>query len=124
MLDGMAALIMPQAGLIAAETQALVAIFAVVGRMRRRTIIGVDDMASRTAAAAIITGMIIGAHETEQWIVQPHFLQVQNDGISADDRAETAFGEAARGFARRLGGSRDTKLSRRLGAFLEASKNV
>src|SRR6266852_9246492 len=124
MLDRMAALIMAQTGLIAAEAQALVAVFAVVRRVSRGAIVGVDHVARGAAAAAIVAGMIIRSHKTEQRIVQSHFLQIQDDRIGTNQRTEATVRQSAQRFARRLGRRRDTKLQWLLAPFFKDPQNV
>ena len=88
----MAALIVAQAGLVAAEAQALVAVLAVVSGMGRRAVVRVDHVTGRATAGAIIARMIVRSQETEQGIVQTHLLQVQKNRINAVEGAEATFG--------------------------------
>ena len=60
--------------------------------LRRRTIVRVNHVAGRATARTIIARMIVRAHETEQRIVQPRFLQIEEDRIGAIQRAESALG--------------------------------
>src|SRR5262245_27065208 len=88
--------------LVAAEAQALVAVFAVPAGMRRRAIVRVNHVTRRATAGAIIAWMIVRTHEAEQRIMQTRLLQVQKNGIDSIQRAETTLRESARRFAGRF----------------------
>src|SRR2546426_9370967 len=68
--------------------------------------------------------MIVRAHETEQRVVQSHFLQVQDDRIGTNQRTEAPVGQPTQRLARRLGRRRNTKLQWLLPAFFKDPKNV
>ena len=89
--DRMAALVFGDR-LVGREAKPVMTVFALPAGVRGRTIIGINDVAGRAAARAVIARMIVRAHEIEQRIVQPGFLQIQEDRIGAIKRAETAFG--------------------------------
>src|SRR5580765_2559540 len=108
--DWMAALIVAQAGLIAAEAQALVAVLAVVSGVGGGAVVRVDHVTGRAAAGAIVTRMIVRSQETEQGIVQARLLQVQKNWIDAVERAQATLGQPAQRPSGRLGCRRDAKL--------------
>ena len=96
--DRMAALVFANR-FVGGKTQALVAVFCIPAGIGRRTVIGVNDVARRAAAAAIIARMIVRAHEIQQRIVQSRFLQIQKHRIGAEQCAESAIAQTARGLA-------------------------
>ena len=59
-------------------------------RMDRRTVIGIEHVAGRAAAGAIVAGMIVGAEEIERRIEQSRFLQTDEHRVSAVLGAEAA----------------------------------
>src|SRR5438094_8465413 len=61
--------------------------------MRRRPIVGVDDVASRAAAAAIIAGLIVRARERQQRVEKTSLLKSKKHRIGAEQRAESALAE-------------------------------
>src|SRR5437899_5388721 len=81
-------------------------------------------MAGGAAAGAIVAGMIVRSHESQQRIVQARLVQVEEDGVDAVERAEAAFGQAARRFAGRLGGVGDAELQLLFSASLKDTKNI
>ena len=101
MHDRMAALVFRNR-LVGGETQTLVAVFAPPAGIRRRTIVRINDVAGRATARAIIARMIVRSQKSEQRIVQPRFLQTEENRIGAIERAESALGQAARRFAGRF----------------------
>ena len=90
MQDGMAALRFGDR-FVGRETEALVSVLAPPAGVRRRPIVRVNDVAGRAAARSIIAGVIVRAEEPEEWIVQPRFLQAEENRIGAIERAETAL---------------------------------
>ena len=62
---------------VGGEAETLVAILAPPAGVRRRTIVGINDVAGRAAARSIIARMIVRAQKSEQRIVQPRFLQAE-----------------------------------------------
>ena len=91
MHDRMAALVFRNR-LVRGEAESLVAVLAPPAGVRGRTIVGVNDVAGGAAARAIIARVIVRAEEAEQRIVQPRFLQAEENRIGAIERAETALG--------------------------------
>ena len=120
----MAAFVVTNAGLIARETQTLIAVFRIPAGVGRRTVIRVNDVAGRATAAAIIAGMIIRTHEAEHRIVQARLLQVQENGVNAVQRAESALGQTAKRPSRRFGCRRDAELKLLFPAAFEDAEDV
>ena len=63
-----------------------VAELRVLRGMFRRAIVGVDHVARRASAGAIIAGLVVRAREREQRIEQPRFLQAEKHRIGAQLR--------------------------------------
>ena len=61
--------------------------------MFARSVIGIDHVAARAAARAIIAGLIVGAGKPRQRIQQARLLQAQKNRIGAKLCAETAAAE-------------------------------
>src|SRR5580765_2407129 len=122
--DRMAALIVAQTGLVAAEAQALVAVLAVVSGVGWGAVVRVNHVTGRATAGAIVARMVVRAQETEQWIVQARLLQVQKNRIDAVERAQPSLGQPAQRPARRLGRRRRAELQLFLSSFLENSQNI
>src|ERR1700730_3117637 len=80
---------------IGCETQTLMTVLAPPVRVRGQPIVRIDDMARRTTARPIIAWMIVRSKKSEQGVVQPRFLQTEKNGISAIDRSESTFRQAA-----------------------------
>ena len=68
--------------------------------------------------------MIVRAEEAEQRIVQPRFLQTEEDRIGAVQRAEAALGQAAQRFAGRFVEGREAELQLLFAALFEDAQDV
>ena len=71
----------------------LVAVLRVRARMHRRTIVGVNHVARRAAAVAIIARMIVGAGQRQNRIEQARLLQTQKHRIGSQLGAEAAIAQ-------------------------------
>ena len=91
-LDRMARLVLRN-GRIDLRAVRLIAVLGVGPGMHRRAIVGVDDMAGRAAAVAIIAGMIVGAGQRKDRIEQARLLQAEKDRIGAQLGAEAAIAQ-------------------------------
>ena len=123
MLDRVPALVFANR-LVLAEAQSLVAVFGVPARVRRRTIICINDVAGRAAARPVIARMIVRPHEVQQRIVQPRLLQIEQHRINAVERAETAFRQTTQRLAGRLERIRVAELKLLLAATLEDAQQI
>ena len=65
-------------------------------------IVGVDRMASAAPGRAIVTRLVVGAHEPRERIVEPRLVDVEHGDRDAQARAGTAVGLADVGPARLL----------------------
>ena len=61
--------------------------------MLRRAVVGVDHVARRASAGAIIAGLVVRAGQRKQRIEQARFLQAEKNGIGAQLGAESALAE-------------------------------
>ena len=68
--------------------------------------------------------MIVRAHEVEQRIVQPRFLQIEEDRVNAIERPQATFGKAARRFSGRFEWIRVSKLVLFFAPALEDAEQV
>src|SRR5207244_10116764 len=84
------------------ETQTLMAELAPPPVIRRRTVVRVNNVTGRATARSIIARMIVRSEKSEQRIVQSRFLETEKNRIGAVQRAETALGKSAVGFAVRF----------------------
>ena len=75
-LDRMARFVLRN-GRIDLRAVALIAVRGVGPGMHRRAVVGVDHMAGRAAAGAVVAGMIVGAGQRKQRIEQARLLQAQ-----------------------------------------------
>ena len=89
---------------VGAEAQALVAVLRVPAGVGRRAVVGVNGVAGRAAAGAVVAGVIVRAEEAQQRIVEPRFLQAEEHGVGAQERAVAARAEGA--FGRAVAGGR------------------
>ena len=64
--------------------------------MLRRAVVGVDHVAARAAARAIIAGLIVRARQREHRIHQARLLQAKKNRIGAQLRPEAAAARACR----------------------------
>src|SRR3981081_976958 len=78
---------------------ASVAEAGVVAGMFGITVIGVDDMARRASAAAIVAGLVVGARHGKERVEKPRLLQAKEDRVSTEGCAETALAELVLGLA-------------------------
>src|SRR5688572_28776474 len=100
------------------------AIFGPPTRICRRPIVSIYHMTAGAAGRAIIPGMVIGPHETEQRIVQAGFLDVEKNRIDATKRAETPIGSAAHRPSGRLRRVRIPDLRRAVATLLENAQDI
>ena len=61
--------------------------------MHGRAVVGVNDVAGRAAAVAIIARMIVGAGQRQDGIQQASLLQAEEDRIGAQFGAEAAIAQ-------------------------------
>src|SRR6266516_3371365 len=87
--------------------------------VRRRTIVCVNNVAGRATTRSIITGMIVRAEKSKQWIVQAGFLQPEKHRIGAIKRPETALGQTIARPTIGLGPCGESKLQLFFAAFFE-----
>ena len=71
---------------------AVAAIFRPDRTVPRFAVIGVDDMAASAAGLAIVAGLVIGAHEPHERIVEPGLVDVENRNGDAQAGAGAAIG--------------------------------
>src|SRR3546814_6636087 len=70
-----------------------VAAIARIGQaVPRFTVVGIDDMAARAARLAIVTGLVVGAHEPHIGIVEARLVEVED----CDPDAQPGAGPAVR----------------------------
>ena len=87
-LDGMAGFIVRNGG-IDFRAVTLVAVLGIRAGVNRRTVVGVDDVAGRAAAVAIVAGMIVGAGHREDGIEQARLLEAKKNRIGPQLGSET-----------------------------------
>ncbi len=90
----------------------------------RRSVVAVNHMASRTAARAIVAGLIVRARQREHRIHEARLLQAKKDWIGAQLRAEAAAAQLVVGTAGLLAALRIAGLGFRPAATLEHAQHV
>jgi len=65
----------------------------IVPGMFLRTIVGINHMASRASAGAVVPGLVVRSRKRQQRIKQARFLQTENRGICPRQRAKAALAE-------------------------------
>ena len=100
-LDGMTRFIFRD-GRIRRSAVTRVAELRVRARVNGIAVVGINHMASRATAGAVVSGMIIGAGQGKDGIEQARFLQAEKNRIGAQFRAEAAIAEFVVGLARML----------------------
>src|SRR5882672_3601294 len=73
------------------RAEALISKWRVLRGMRRRAIVGVDDVACRASARAIVAGLVIRSRKRKQGIEQSRFLQAEKYRVGAKLGAEYAI---------------------------------
>ena len=63
-------------------------------------VVGINHVAGRTTAGAVVSGMIVGAGQGKHRIEQARFLQAEKNRVGAQFRAEAAIAELVVGLAR------------------------
>ena len=74
----------------------------VLGGVRLRAVVGVDDVAARAAAGAELPGHVVRPEQRERGVEQPRLLEVQPHRVDAVQRAEPARTEPVERLPRRL----------------------
>src|SRR5262245_12406458 len=87
--DGMTRLVFGDGGILG-RAEATVAILRIRARIPWVAVIGIDRMASRTAARAVIARMVIRAQERQMRVIQTCFMDVQNGHTDAESRTQSA----------------------------------
>ena len=72
MVDRMAAFVLGN-GRVGGEAQAAVAKLRIGPRMHGRAVVGVDYVAARATAGAIVAWVVVGAEKVQRWIHEPRF---------------------------------------------------
>ncbi len=103
---------------------AVVAKLRVLCSMFRRTVVRIDDMAARAAAAAIVARLIVRAGKREERIEQPRLLKAEKNRISTEPGAKAAVAQLHVGPARLLVLRRIANLAFLPAAALEYSQYV
>src|SRR5208337_5333632 len=95
-------------GLVGSGRLPGVAVGGVKARVLGRAVVGIDDVAGRAAAGAIVAGMIVGPGQRQQRIHEARLLKSQEHGIGAVDGAEAAVAELGVGTSWSFVGQRIT----------------
>src|ERR1051326_1066489 len=74
----------------------VVPILRVLHRVFGRSVVRVDHVAGRAAAAAIIAGLIVRTRKGEERIEQPRLLESEEDGIGSNLGAEASIAQLDR----------------------------
>ena len=88
-LDRMARLVLRDRRVGIVRRRAAVAELGVRPGVDRRAVVGVDDVAGRAAAGAVVAGMVVGAEEVQRRVEQPRLVQA--------DEARDRCGSRCRG---------------------------
>ena len=59
--------------------------------MSRVAIVGIHDMTTRTAGRSVIAGLIVGAHEPGEWIIEARLVNIDKRYSDTATRAGTAI---------------------------------
>ena len=121
--DRVAALVLRN-GFVRGETESLVPVLAPPAGVRGRTIVRIDHMAGRATAGAIVARVIVRAEKSEERIMQPRFLQAEENRVGPVQRAETALGQAPERFAGRLFRRRQAQLQLLFTALLKDAQGI
>ena len=95
-MDRVAALLLRDRG-VDRKALAAIAELRVGTGVDRRTVVGVDDMAARAAAGAVVAGMVVGTEEVERWVEQPRLCEADHDRVGAVFGAEAAVAQSRAG---------------------------
>ena len=121
--DGVSRLV-PRDGGVGGGAPAEVAMDGVGPGVVRRAVVGVDHVAGRAAARAVVAGVVVGPQKRQQGVEQARALEVQPHGIGPVEGAEVALAQAVGGTARQLVREGDAELQRLLLSALEDPQHV
>src|SRR5579862_2166851 len=90
----------------------------------RRAVVGINHMASRTAARTIVAGLIVRARQREHGIHKARLLQAKKDRVGAQLCAEAAAAQLVVGTAGLFAALRVAGLGFRPAAALEHAERI
>src|SRR5271154_6407880 len=111
-------------GRIDADAGAVVTVLRVLSGMFGGAVVGVDDVAAGAAAAAIVTGLVVGSGKAEQRVKQAGLLQAEKDRVGTQLGAEAAIAELEIGVAGKLFGTGNARLRLLLTAALKNAEDI
>ena len=93
-------------------------------RMDRRTIVGINHVASAAAARSVVARVVVGSQKIQRRIEQAGLLQPEKNRVRAVGRAQTAIAQPRAGPAGIFFGFRNARFRAKPSAALENSKDV
>ena len=101
-----------------------VSVLGVRSGMNGRAVVGIDDVACRTAARAVVAGLIVGPEEIERRVQQTRLLQADEHRVGTVSRPQAAHAEPRAGTAGFVPFLGDSNLGDKPPAPFEDAQNV